>query len=288
MDLHNDNIMYDVSSAGVLSFKLIDFGFNKQYREEKINKKIRLILVPDVTAHFLDVCEIMTDILRDWHPVEYVMFHLCISMMLGPFCVPNTTWTLKMHIDKTNAMLKFVATTSCDDLTDFADMNMAYHAKFPNSKKEFCKVWGEIFKTYACIESILIPRWRRICCIVGMLVIKKNTKDGQITKISNPDFALFSSNNYFTEQDFFAEYLKDFRIQYYSCKNEDMSVINGEFDVFSLGVFILNYYEDKNTEIKHIIMSKLFCTKYHKSARMRLTETAEAIQRLEVLSFDLT
>ena len=77
-------------------------------------------------------------------------------------------------------------------------------------------------------------------------------------------------------------------MRYYSCTYEDMSVINGEFDVFSLGVLILKHYDNKNEEIKHIILSKLFCNQYSKPARKRLTETAEAIQRLEVLFFDLT
>ena len=288
MDIHSNNITWQVNATGDLSIKLIDFGFNKQYGQEVVNGKPRTSnSVIDVTAQFMSMCNI-TVTLRGWHPVEYVMFHLCICMMLGPFLVPKSSWTLKHHIDKTNAMLKFVATTSDADLIDYMHMSNAHNALFPNSKTELCKVWKDIFQTYACIDAILIDRWRRICHIVGKLVITKNTKDGQIVLLQNKYDSLFSSNHMFANEPFFAEYFKEFRMRYYSCTYEDMSVINGEFDVFSLGVLILKHYDNKNEEIKHIILSKLFCNQYSKPARKRLTETAEAIQRLEVLFFDLT
>jgi hypothetical protein len=288
MDLHAENITYDVSTADELSFKFIDFGYNIQYKHERVNGKGPIETVADVTEDFLCVCKIMTDTLRDWHPVEYVMFHFCICMMLGPFCVANSTWTPAQHIDKTNAMLEFVATTSCDELTDFGAMTSAYHTEFRNSKTEFCSLWKRIFKTYACIEPILMERWRRICHIVGKLVIINNTKDGKIVEIKAAYRSLFHSNNNFTDETFFATYLQQFRTRYYCCATEDMNVINGEFDVFSLGVLILQYYQNKDIVIKNVILGTLFSNTYAKSARQRLTETAEAIQRLEVTYFDLT
>jgi len=157
---------------------------------------------------------------------------------------------------------------------------------FVNARTQLCTLWKDIFKTYARINEILLDRWQRVCYITGKLVHAKRATDMQ-----NKTFTLAGPLDNFhkiTNLQFYDTYFKSFRKHYYACEDENMSVINGEFDVFSLGKLILNHYRDKNTEIKNIILTKNFSKKYEKLPCQRLTETAEAIQRLEVLFFDLT
>jgi len=278
MDLHYDNVTYIHSAGDGLSLKLIDFGFSRSYQERK---GAHADMLEDVSLNFMHVCDIMTQELRDWHPVEYVMFQFCFCMMIGPFLVRYNKWTPKMHIDKTNAMLKFNKTTPDDTLMQFWDHEPLYNAQYGNARRELCNLWKNIFKYYARIDEILIQRWRRVCCTVGKLVHAKQAENIVLSKPLN-------SFHSFTQLQFYDTYFKDFRNQYYSCADGDMSVINGEFDVFSMGLLILNHYKDENVEIKNIILTKLFSNQYEKLPCQRLTETAEAIQRLEVLFFDLT
>jgi len=280
MDLHSNNVTYIESAQDGLSLKLIDFGYSKTYEQD--HKDVE----QDVSLHFMRVCDVMTVALRDWHPVEYVMFQFCFCMMIGPFLVPKHKWTVEMHINKTNAMLEFDETTSDDKLMEFGSMQALYNVQFVNARQQLCSLWKNIFKIYARIDEILPQRWRRVCFIVGKRVYAK-----QATDMQNRALTLAVPLNNFheiTKLSFYDTYFKSFRKVYYACEDENMSVINGEFDVFSLGMLILNHYRDKNIEIKNIILTKLFSNKYDKLPCQRLTETAEAIQRLEVLFFNLT
>jgi len=280
MDLHSNNVTYIKIAKNALSLKLIDFGYGKTYEQDHKDKE------QDVSSHFMRVCDVMTETLRDWHPVEYVMFQFCFCMMIGPFLVPNHNWNVEMHIKKTNAMLEFDKTTSDDELMQFGDMQALYNVQFVNARRDLCRLWKDIFSSYAAINEILLDRWQRVCYITGNLVQAKGATDMQ-----NRKFTLGRPLDNFhkiSQLPFYNRYFKSFRSQYYACEDENMSVINGEFDVFSLGMLILNHYQNKNTEIKNIILTKLFSKKYEKLPCQRLTETAEAIQRLEVLFFDLT
>jgi len=76
-----------------------------------------------------------------------------------------------------------------------------------------------------------------------------------------------------------------FRGKFYECDARDLRVIHAESDLFSIGMMMLEEFEDANTAWKHVIKTYILSNSYNKTTRRKIIETTLAIQQPTALQF---
>ena len=280
LDMHRENVTWEIDSKGHLDFKIIDFGYNRVYTDENRSQM-------DVTKHFLKVCNVVKDdSLRVFHPVEYPMFHLCVSLLLHPIFVPEKTWDRRKHQAKVKLMLKFTQQTTEKQLVACKWTAAHYKRALPNSAEELFGLWCNIWKTYANIEDILLSKWQRVCKIVDKEIDKVYFESsGGCINITRYPRGLAETSYNFTYTSYYMDLFEVFRGRFYECDARHLHVIHAEFDIFSMGMMMLEQFTDTDTAWKHVIKTYLLTNTYNKTTRRKISETTLAIQQLTALQF---
>jgi len=220
LDMHRNNVTWGFDSNDQLAFKIIDFGYDKVYTEKGQTPM-------DVTKHFMQVCDVVNDGLRGFHPVEYPMFHLCASLLLHLIFVPNRTWDKKKHDAKVKLMLKFTLQTTKKQLVACKWNATNYETALPNSAEELFGLWRRIWGTYAIIEDILLSKWKRVCNIVDKEIAKVYFEsNGNRTNITQYPTGLEQTSHNFTDTSHYMDLFAVFRGKFYECDALDLYVYN--------------------------------------------------------------
>ena len=279
LDMHRNNVTWGFNSKKQLAFKLIDFGYNKVYTETGEPPM-------DVTKHFMRVCDVVNEGLRVFHPVEYPMFHLCASLLLHPIFVPDRLWDKKKHDAKVELMRMFTKQTTKAQLVACKWGPVIYNAALPNSADELFGLWRGIWDTYAIIDDLLLSKWKRVCNIVEAEIAKVYFEPrGNRIPIAHYPTGLAETSHNFTDTSDYMDLFVVFRGKFYECDALDLRVINAEFDLFSMGMMMLDEFSDTDTAWRFVIKYRLLSSTYNKTTRRKILETNVAIQQLCALNF---
>jgi len=186
LDMHRENVTWGFDSNDQLAFKIIDFGYNKVYIKKGQPQM-------DVTKHFMQVCNVVKDSLREFHPVEYPI------LLLHPIFVPHRNWDITHHRAKLKVMLAFTSRTTAKQFVACKWKAQVYASELPNSATELHGLWCKIWVTYAKIEDILLSKWTRVCKIVGEEIAQRYFQsDGNCVSIRHPPVGLQETSHHFT------------------------------------------------------------------------------------------
>jgi len=76
-----------------------------------------------------------------------------------------------------------------------------------------------------------------------------------------------------------------FRANFYECDILDLQEIHAEFDLFSIGIMMLEEFGVTDTAWNYIIKTYLLSNTYNKTTRRKIIENTLAIQQLTALQF---
>jgi len=284
LDLHAANLTWNRDTAGNLAFKMIDFGFNRLYDErEKLCDKCPDCAAVDVTKLFMRICRVTKGSLRQWHPVEYPMFHAVVTLLLSPLLVPDTAWNLTNHIAKVNQITLLDLTTVIEQSVSTCPVRNAVYGT-PCARADLQhEVYGllkKIPKIYDNIRQHLPLIWGRVCTIVGAEIGRVHfAPDGRGQGIRLPISALCEGGEAFTHTSEYNDIFDVFRTQFYFCQELDLRTVERQFDTFSLAAMILSKMSPKDVHLRAIVHSQLLCCTSFEKNRTKLSDAAAAIER---------
>jgi len=304
LDLHAANLTWNRDTSGNLAFKFIDFGFNRVYdQREKLCDKCPDCAAVDVTKLFMRICRVTKNPLRPWHPVEYPMFHACVTLLLSPLLVPDTVWNLKNHVAKVKQItLLDLATVPERDMVDLGsvdDATTAFLARCPLRhavygtpcaraalQHEAYNLLKKIPQTYCNIRQHLPLIWGRVCAIVGAEISRVHfAPDGRGQGIHLPDPVLCEGGEALTHTSEYSKIFDVFRTQFYFCQELDLRTVEREFDTFSLAAMILYKISPQDVHLRAIVHSQLMCCTSFEKNRTKLSDAVADIElRLQSMS----
>jgi len=183
-------------------------------------------------------------------------------------------------------MLKFTQQTTEKQLVACKWTAAHYKRALPNSAEELFGLWCNIWKTYANIEDILLSKWQRVCKIVDKEIDKVYFESsGGCINITRYPRGLAETSYNFTYTSYYMDLFEVFRGRFYECDARHLHVIHAEFDIFSMGMMMLEQFTDTDTAWKHVIKTYLLTNTYNKTTRRKISETTLAIQQLTALQF---
>jgi len=301
LDLHGGNLTwaYDASAHNArLDLKMIDFGFNRMFDStEPPGNSCPDCGAIDVTKFFMQICNLFTEPLRSWHPVEYPMFHLCTSLLLAPLLlatVPNATWTRAHHNARVKRLAAWTLSASAREVARFGHIDAACTAFFatcpldhndpdspPCARHDFAHnlahLWQDIQHTYANVRRHLLPVWTRVCAIVGAeIALVHFEADGTAKPLPNLDARLCHGGDAFTHSDAYSHLFDVFRTEFYYCQELDLRTVQREFDTFSLATMMLEKLPWQETALREDVHRHLLHSDSHQSNAAKLHNFAGA------------
>ena len=295
LDLHEGNLTwaYDASAHNArLDLKFIDFGFNRMFDStEPRGNSCPDCGAIDVTKYFMQICNLFTEPLRSWHPVEYPMFHLCTSLLLAPLllaAVPNATWTRAHHNARVKRLAALTLSASAREVARFGHIDAACTAFFatcpldhndpdspPCARHDFAhdlgELWHDIQHTYANVRRHLLPVWTRVCAIVGAeIALVHFEADGTAKPLPNLDARLCHGGDAFTHSDAYSHLFDVFRTEFYYCQELDLRTVQREFDTFSLATMMLEKLPTQETALREDVHRHLLHSDSYESNKTRL------------------